>query len=164
MQPSSHRQTCGRFLALFPNISWGGGDFLCVCVCWQHPPSLFTILLSAPPSSPYPQCSFLPSRRSFQKRLLLARIYLFSHCCSTFPSAKNKCFALGARRRREDGEGKRKKKRREPTAGWELLLWSGSDRRSEMTQAWTADVCISPCYTSAPICLHSLSFVRLRAA
>lgn len=41
------------------------------------------------------------------------------------------------------------------------MLWSGSDRCSEMTQAWTTHVGISLYYTSEPICLRSLSFMCL---
>lgn len=42
-----------------------------------------------------------------------ARIYLFSHCCSNLPWARDKCLALGVKRQRA---GERRK--REPTVLW----------------------------------------------
>lgn len=116
---------------------------------WPHPPlSLLSFYFFSPPLR-----SPLPSSRSFQKRLLEARIYLFSHCCSNFPSARNKCFALGVKRQGERERGRETEEKGAHSVagqpGLELLLWSGSDRRSEMTQAWTAYVCISRLYICA---------------
>lgn len=82
------------------------------------PGGTFYIWPCSPPSSP--PTPFISSHHPFQERFLEARIYLFSPCSLNFPSAGNKCFALGAekdRGRRGGREGMAENRARS-VAGW----------------------------------------------
>ena len=84
-QPSSHQQTKGCSLALFPNIPYG--DFL----FWPYPPPLL----------PVPLFFSLPPSRSDCWR---PEYICLATAALTLPSARNKCFALGVKKT-EGGEG-----------------------------------------------------------
>lgn len=82
----------------------------------------------------------------------------FAAAASTSPISQEQMLCLGSKKKEkkktEGGwEGGRERDGRECCRaggqGWELLLWSGSDRRFEMTQAWTAQVCIPVQYVCA---------------
>lgn len=82
------------------------------------PEGSFCIWPYSPPFlAPYP---FISSHLLFQEQFLEARIYLFSQCNLNFPSAGNKCFALGAEKdggRRGGREGMAEN-RAHSVAGW----------------------------------------------
>lgn len=109
------------------------------------------LAISDPPLLPIPL--FFPA--SFQKRLLEARIYLFSHCCFDSPISQEQMLCLGSEKDR--GRGGMAESRAHSVAGRRAessccgVDLTDAPRRHRLGQPKSASLY----YTSAPTCLRS---------